>query len=69
MKQKDLPAFPITVTPDTSIELFGVTIRDYFAAKAMQILLQEAIINKVKLDSVWTDAYWCADRMLDEREK
>lgn len=69
-KNTDIPAFPIPLNPGSSYqghaECDGMTLRDYFAAKALQGLLSGrnyiAEIN-VRL------AYEYADAMLKEREK
>ena len=66
---KDIPAFP--VNPDINITLeprwAGMSLRDYFAAKAMQ-----AIITNHKLEDcddfvVAANAYQMADFMLEAR--
>ena len=44
----------------------GMDLRDYFAAKAMQVLLPETIAN---LPRVAERAYEIADAMMKEREK
>jgi len=60
------PAFPTTGTAYK-----GMTLRDYFAAKAMQELMtykdRPAYLRPV--DEVATDAYEMADAMLKAREK
>jgi hypothetical protein len=55
-------AFPLTVNHGQSFEM-GMTLRDYFAAKAMA-----ALVNKVPVDAV-KSAYRIADRMMEERGK
>ena len=61
---KDIPAFP--VNPDINITLeprwAGMTLRDYFAAKAMQALMPTNYI-----DSNAKVAYQMADAMLKAR--
>ena len=54
----------------------GMTLRDYFAAKAMQTLLEAAITSDVSVELrnkavmlVATTAYQIADLMLIERSK
>ena len=53
----------------------GMTLRDYFAAKAMQGLISSigqwsaGTPNLEFSDSVATDAYWIADAMLKAREQ
>jgi hypothetical protein len=58
------PAFPVLTD---EVSHMGMTLRDYFAAKAMQGMLAE------DCDYVWTSlaaaAYECADAMLKERAK
>jgi len=62
------PAFPPMHDPNT--HEFGMTLRDYFAAKAMQaVITGYATQNKVGLYSNWAGlAYEMADAMLKERE-
>jgi hypothetical protein len=73
---KNTTAFPINKNDDTD----GMTLRDYFAAKAMQGLIPTYDENMVKrelahtLHLKWTEqlvteAYNIADAMLKEREK
>jgi hypothetical protein len=63
------PAFPTDLYYDEKRigQSDGMTLRDYFAAKAMQGMLAE------DCDYVWTSlaaaAYECADAMLKERVK
>jgi hypothetical protein len=57
------PAFPIKGPVMTSDEQ-GMTLRDYFAAKAMQALAQGNYF-----DATARQAYMIADAMLREREK
>ena len=56
------PAFPIRATED--IVYTGLSIRDYFAAKAMQ-----ALVNNNYFDGAAMNAYRMADAMLKERLK
>jgi hypothetical protein len=58
------PAFPTGtgVTPYNP----GMTLRDYFAAKAMQVLIAN---DNTDLDEDARDAYMIADMMLKAREK
>ena len=65
---KDAPAFPIplnamdTWDADKYGNPNGITIRDYFAAKALQGLLARG-----ERDRVVIDAWSLADRMIKER--
>ena len=54
----------------------GMTLRDYFAAKALQSLMQNFLANKLDLkdpmnwmDGLAGDAYSMADAMLKAREQ
>lgn len=57
------PAFPVDV-PGHRIEM-GMTLRDYFAAKAMQSYLRHS--GEVPMDRVAATAYAMADAMLRAR--
>ena len=59
------PAFPVHETPDSS-DSPGVTLRDYFAAKAMQELMSQ---DGVCDEAAARGAYLMADLMLKERAK
>lgn len=57
------PAFPVGVTN-------GMTLRDYFAAKAMQAMLSSPNCPmNVKESQLATQAYSTADAMLQAREQ
>lgn len=58
------PAFPIPSGPFHG-EYPGMTLRDYFAAKAMQALIDKGFGDK----SSAREAYKYADAMLAERDK
>ncbi len=47
-------------------ESYGMTLRDYFAAKAMQALITK---NISKMATITDISYKMADFMLEEREK
>lgn len=55
------PAFPVQEAYEMSTEQ-GMTLRDYFAAKAMQ-----ALIHKNYFDVAAKEAYQMADAMLSAR--
>jgi hypothetical protein len=61
---KDIQAFP---TPDANFvnKNWGMTLRDYFAAKAMQALID----NDGLFLNIPTQAYELADAMLKAREQ
>ena len=56
-------AFPCH--PDTPPEYDGMTLRDYFAAKALQGLIDKEVF----FDDVAESAYKVADHMLKAREQ
>lgn len=58
------PAFPAL---DARTTLSGMTLRDYFAAKAMQGLLAGTTTSDVEI--ITRDSYKVADAMLKAREK
>jgi len=62
---KDQPAFP--VKQPMGSDCLGMTLRDYFAAKAMQGLLANPDVKHI--DFVAPTAYTMADAMMKEREK
>lgn len=59
----NVPAFP---TPVHNLNNDGMTLRDYFAAKAMQGMLAES--SDYTSASLSVAAYECADAMLKARE-
>ena len=62
------PAFPVKAAPDN---YFGMTLRDYFAAKAMQGLLAQSCGTAFGSDLIHGAqyAYRMADAMLEARDK
>lgn len=69
-KQKNYSAFPIN--EETTIGQMGLTMRDYFAAKAMQSMLND-IAWKTRAgmtyqEDISNNAYMIADAMLKQRE-
>jgi len=65
MKDTGGPAFP---TDHNKNVAEGMTLRDYFAAKAMQALIQAQIVTRQQQQSAKI-AYEWADAMLAERSK
>ncbi len=65
MSTKDEPAFPRDHAHDGHN---GMTLRDYFAAKAMQGLLMNALTEEWHRDDFTRRAYGIADSMLAARE-
>jgi hypothetical protein len=72
MKDTGGPAFPLPgelglgLTPK---EMRGMTLRDYFAAKAMQGMLSASNPILTKIADIAEGAYAMADVMLAERSK
>lgn len=63
-KETGGPAFPNMAFGSTRNEQQGMTLRDYFAAKAMQ-----ALVEKSYFDTTARLAYEIADAMLKAREQ
>jgi hypothetical protein len=67
------PAFPHSyeVMPDRELHTyFGMTLRDYFAAKAMQgIVVADCDPSPEKVGSIAEQAYILADAMLKARQR
>lgn len=71
------PAFPAHTHYDNGINSFprgtpGITVRDYFAAKAMQVIINQTCINEMSeytVRAVAKNAYLLADAMLEHRRK
>ena len=63
------PAFPSTNQgPTTAPEIYyGITIRDYFAAKAMQSYLLDKYRDSFTLEQWAAASYEMADAMLEAR--
>jgi hypothetical protein len=69
MKDKNTPAFPFVAEDESGMMInMGMTLRDYFAAKAMQAIVSRGIVNEVPLEIYATNAYKMADAMLKARE-
>jgi len=66
------PAFPVPLNPGQSWQGMapcdGMTLRDYFAAKAMAAFLQEALSTEEMLKLIPAASYEIADAMLAARE-
>ena len=64
-KPTNPPAFPFSVDDGETVKyMLGMSMRDYFAAKAMQALID----NDGLFSEIPTQAYELADAMLKERE-
>ncbi len=67
---KHIPAFPIAVPNDFDSCNEGMTLLDYFAAKALQSLIaNEKILTNNPIEQLADQAYGIAKAMLKEREK
>lgn len=71
MSEKDNggPAYPCQYQGDTRSDAFGMTLRDYFAAKAMQAFVANACWSDKGFSGEAEGAYRVADAMLAERAK
>lgn len=67
IKQTGGPAFPNTAFTSSRNEQQGMTLRDYFAAKAMQGLLASTKTDDGAM--IARDSYAMADAMLKAREQ
>jgi hypothetical protein len=66
------PAFPLSFVAHPTEETFvakGMTLRDYFAAKAMQGMLSENSGIRYPTDELAKFAYAVADEMMKERSE
>lgn len=63
------PAFPHHFTPDSVGDCTGMSLRDYFAAKAMQGMLACPVQCASDQHLIARDAYTIADAMLEARSK
>ncbi len=71
-KENGGPAFPVTEAENQYRRTSeGMTLRDYFAAKAMQGLLNgyEARLNQERIDNLTERAFTLADAMLEARKQ
>jgi hypothetical protein len=64
---KDIPAFPSTFHNGWGEPEKGMTLRDYFAAQAMQGLLTAEIVGEYSNEHVADIAYRIADAMIKAR--
>lgn len=71
MKPNNPQAFPLheDLTTAKDMDQRGVTLRDYFAAKALEGLMDRSIILRVQLEDTAKKVYEMADAMLKAREK
>ena len=64
---KNKPAFPQQFKGTTEPSLMGLTMRDYFAAKAMQGMMHD--VDQPHCDYIAQKAYQMADAMLKAKEE
>jgi hypothetical protein len=69
MADKYLPAFPHTIEHLHEPMTTGMTLRDYFAARAMQVLLSAVDVDISDRQWMAERAYAFADTMLKVREE
>ena len=67
MKPNNPPAFPSATAPSVH-GCWGMTLRDYFAAKAMQAFLTRSSSMTCPDEIIAQDAYNVADAMLEARK-
>jgi hypothetical protein len=67
---KNTPAFPLHNhgTQTLGMHVTGMTLRDYFAAQALQALIIREGKDALYINEITTTAYQYADDMLQERE-
>lgn len=63
------PAFPCEYEGSTRSDAFGMTLRDYFAAKAMQAIRTNPDYYALNVHEVAEVAYGQADAMLEARKQ
>ena len=66
----NIPAFPLSTSSGSNTEVNGMTLRDYFAAKAMQGILTATLTPNTiwSQDEAAETAYNVADAMMKARE-
>lgn len=66
MNPKDIPAFPF-IDSASPLEHPGMTLRDYFAAKAMAAAYLRVYESGDNIESLAREAYAIADAMMNAR--
>ena len=73
MINKNLPAFPVTLDDGETLlscgDADGITIRDYFAARAMAASISGNLVPNATLENIADYSYVIADAMLRARNK
>ena len=64
------PAFPCEYEGSTRSDAYGMTLRDYFAAKAMQAMIANdwPMHSSESMEHLTSSAYRVADSMLEARQ-
>jgi hypothetical protein len=65
----EIKAFPTTIENTSTYGDKGMDLRDYFAAKAMQALLNSSYYQSADDDKIAKYAYEAADAMMEARSK
>jgi hypothetical protein len=69
MENKHAPAFPLVAEDDSGMMInMGMSLRDYFAARAMQGIVSKEVSHVSWVDEYAKNAYKMADAMLKARE-
>ena len=63
------PAFTCQYQGDTRSDMSGITMRDYFAAKALGGMLADPSVSSVMTHQLAVAAYDYADAMLEARKQ
>jgi hypothetical protein len=66
-RRKNTPAFPVNVYEGHTRD--GMTLRDYFAAKAMQAYLLKGECDNMSIKQITAGAYVMADALMKAREE
>lgn len=67
---KNIPAFPVEVIYTQDNKIFnGMTLRDYFAIRAMQAFESRQDVDDIHLTDKVKRAYYIADAMMKAREE
>lgn len=69
MSERNPSAFPLSKAAYESYTDVGMTLRDYFAAKALPQIYAQSVKLSGDYDSMAKRAYHLADAMLEERAK
>lgn len=62
-------AFPVVWPDDKGVQYYGLSMRDYFAAKAMQGYWSDSRFQKIGMDELARHCYAMSDAMLEARNQ